>query len=787
MSNHDIAASKNDLEQLLSTQELRHALNEAAWAGRFLLNADASIIFLPVEGRLTAITWHGREAGEASILVENSAALKMLAAGRRSVAWDALEHCTDGEIAAVLTGLGLESGLTVSLRVYDTLVGLWLVGGGRGRSFDSQDELALTTLAENIGLTIKSLLLSAENLRYRSEADALYQIGQEISELRDLDKVLEVIAARASKLLQGEISYIALADDEAQAIRVRVTHGTRSDLLRHMVLKYGAGVGGFVAATRTPLLLDNYPSDTRPKPPGIAEIVASEDIVSVVCVPMYTRRRLTGVLYVASRRESAFRRSQLDLLNALGAQAAIAIENARLYEAEKVAAETLRALNAALESERSMMRASRQAHEQLLKLVLENQGLQVIADTLSQLLCCPVAVDDYRFRPLSLSAKGGVGRSLPGSAIEHIGVADILDDGELQEQVRALREDHRTVRVPARPARRIMHSRMVAPIVAGATLAGYVTVLEVDGELDEQGRSTLERASIVLALEFLKQEAVQAADQRLERDLLDDLLLGQGGDDPAIYQRAARLNMDLHRPHRALVFDIDDFAQAIAVHGWTDIEALACKRTLLTTAGSMLREQAAGSAAGRRGDSVVALVPERGGLREALALASGVQESFRASFPSLTISVGVGRVSTSPVDLPHSYADALTSLRAGRTLGAKDRVIAFEELGVVPLLLQSGDQAGLVGFMERYLRPLMDYDASHGTQLVQTLDRYLANNGNLQRTAAACYVHLNSLKYRVQRIGEITGLSLADAETRFNLRLALAIHSTLGLVSGQRQ
>ena len=96
---------------------------------------------------------------------------KMLAAGRRSVAWDALEHCTDGEIAAVLTGLGLESGLVVPLRVHDTLVGLWLAGGGRGRGFSGQDELALMTLADNIGRIIESLILSAENLRYRQQAD----------------------------------------------------------------------------------------------------------------------------------------------------------------------------------------------------------------------------------------------------------------------------------------------------------------------------------------------------------------------------------------------------------------------------------------------------------------------------------------------------------------------------------------------------------------------------------------------------------------------------------------
>ncbi len=332
------------LESVLSGQQMQRVLNDAVWAARVLLHVDASIIFLAESQAFRAIVWHGWEAGGTQISAENVAATAFRA-GRRSISWSRREKCSDAALTALMEQLGLQSGMLVPVLVGGDLRAIWLVATQAERSFAQADELTLYTLAENVGLTTESALLSAENLRYRREADALYEIGKEITQLMDLDRVLEVIAEKARDLLGAEISYIALADDEPdQAVHVRVTKGTWTDMLKRMVLKYGEGVGGYVAATRTPLLLDNYPEDPRPKPPGVANLVATEDIISVLCVPMSTRTRTIGVLYVATRRPGSFQRSQLDLLTALGDHAAVAIENARLYEEERITSEKLRAL-----------------------------------------------------------------------------------------------------------------------------------------------------------------------------------------------------------------------------------------------------------------------------------------------------------------------------------------------------------------------------------------------------------------------------------------------------------
>lgn len=81
--------------------------------------------------------------------------------------------------------------------------------------------------------------------------------------------------------------------------------------------------------------------------------------------------------------------------------------------------------------------------------------------------------------------------------------------------------------------------------------------------------------------------------------------------------------------------------------------------------------------------------------------------------------------------------------------------------------------------MHNILYSLMAYDKKYNTNLIQTLEVYLNKNCNLNQTAETLFIHRNTIKYRLQRIEEITNTSLDDAFTRLNFFNAILIKKFL--------
>jgi DNA-binding PucR family transcriptional regulator len=79
----------------------------------------------------------------------------------------------------------------------------------------------------------------------------------------------------------------------------------------------------------------------------------------------------------------------------------------------------------------------------------------------------------------------------------------------------------------------------------------------------------------------------------------------------------------------------------------------------------------------------------------------------------------------------------------------------------------------LQSFRESTLGPVMDYDREHGTQLLETLSAYMECNGNIPEVAAILHVHKHTVRYRLRRITELTGLDVTRFEDAAQLYLAL--------------
>ena len=147
------------------------------------------------------------------------------------------------------------------------------------------------------------------------------------------------------------------------------------------------------------------------------------------------------------------------------------------------------------------------------------------------------------------------------------------------------------------------------------------------------------------------------------------------------------------------------------------------------------------------------------------------------AIPALTLAIG--KEASSVAAWPRSLREAEQALLLGRQLLDQTQVLDFGDLGVYRLLVLLRESPELWEFYRATLATLAEYDRKQRAELLKTLEAFFANLGNLARTADALHVHRNTLLYRLERIREISGLNLDDAEDRLALWLALKAHRIL--------
>jgi len=129
-----------------------------------------------------------------------------------------------------------------------------------------------------------------------------------------------------------------------------------------------------------------------------------------------------------------------------------------------------------------------------------------------------------------------------------------------------------------------------------------------------------------------------------------------------------------------------------------------------------------------------------------------------------------------PTDLPDAHRTAELALSAQVTLG-RTGLSDGTGLGVVAAVLHLGASGGLPTGLIANLTPLTSYDSSHHSDLLRTADVYFSADGNVARTATVLGVHRNTVRQRLDRIGELMGEDWNRMPRKLDLQLALRVHA----------
>jgi sugar diacid utilization regulator len=180
---------------------------------------------------------------------------------------------------------------------------------------------------------------------------------------------------------------------------------------------------------------------------------------------------------------------------------------------------------------------------------------------------------------------------------------------------------------------------------------------------------------------------------------------------------------------------------------------------------------------------VVVLVP---GGDDAVAkrAAEGVLRELQASLPGNSFAVGRSRVATDALDLHRAGNEALLAVNVAE--GDEEHpLLAFEQTGAYRLLLSamSEDPAELQRFYAETVEPLVAYDEQYETELVRTVEAFLDNDGNVAGTAQKLFTHRHTIRYRLERVRELSGLDVGSTDGREKLSLGLKAMRVLGVAA----
>jgi hypothetical protein len=572
--------------------------------------------------------------------------------------------------------------------------------------------------------------------RRQRELASLYATAKSLTALGGLDEVLQSIVHHAHDLIRTDFTYLSLIGADGR-LSARASEGTISPSFLAACIPAHAGLGGKVLASRSPHWVRNYTATTLiDHDPDFDRLVATEALVALLGVPLVIRGEAVGALFAADRSERAFQADEIALLSAFADHAAVALDNARLYEASRTALQKLQVAYRQIEDHMAVMERAQAIHEALTGVVLGGGTPGEVAQLLADQLGGSITLLDRTGAVLARrDSASSPCRTAPGT--------DLTD---------AVRSAHRSGRCTTSVDSAGV-ARSAASVQAGDSHLGALVwsreATAGHGSPDDTDLRTLERATHILGLLILKEQAVAEASERLSGELLTELMVGSPGISPAQRARTRARNIDADRLDLVLVADSPTSSSADLSRHLHDI--------------ARDRSGLAGEHLGRATMILHSVDDDR--------TVEEVHHRLRRTLGGAVVIIGERVVN-------HDWARAFS---LASRCGAVTRAIGHTDLGATTgryalyaMIFDTERVSELDRFISDSIGPLLDYDRQRGTDLVDTLSAYYLHRANVAATARALHVHVNTLLKRLDRADHVLGLDWRhenDLELQFGLRL----------------
>ena len=568
----------------------------------------------------------------------------------------------------------------------------------------------------------------------REENQTLYGVIRLVSSSLEMLPMLHGVVDLATEATGCHACFIYLL--EGDRLTIRAASPVFADAVGTVQMGLDEGLTGWVARHRTPeFIRDKAMADPRMK--YIPEL-EEERFQSMVAVPILARAGDTiGVIVLHTKAPHEFTEDTLKLLVHIASLVSGAIENAQLYDQQRRRVD-------------SLTRLSGLAREVSAATNATDLGRVVVAGTrvlLGATVCQLYRVDS------ATAALAAVARDpeteLPGPAMSATGLLLAAIDGGGERP----------------PARTLwpeldVADLLVAPLTAGGERVGLLCAGAPARRPFTDEDTELARAIAHLTAIALKRaELIEGlTNANIVKDLFEALAAGATTFAAA---KAAEVRCDLGGPY-LMVYAEPAAAQEQGSGEWR-------------AAAEVLGRELAGLSS----DNAVDAGP--GPVRAVLALRSRQAQRIEQLMRECrelgergNAAIGISELHEGPANASRAYREAVDAATIGRALLGEGGAIAYSQVGAYRYLVHIAAEDAPHDRMRGAVDRLIDYDRKRRTALLDTLERYLAERRSVIESARALFIHPNTLRQRLGRIEELTGLRL-DEDDLLSLELAIKL------------
>ncbi len=578
-----------------------------------------------------------------------------------------------------------------------------------------------------------SLTATADARGLREENRTLYRVINLVGSSIELGPMLQGIVDLATEATDCHACFIYLLEDGL--LTIRAASPVYAGAVGAVQMRIDEGLTGWVARHRTPeFIRDNAMADPRMK---FIPQLEEERFQSMVAVPILARAGDTiGVIVLHTVAPREFTEDTLKLLVHIASLVSGAIENAQLYDQQLRRVDALTSLSGLAQEVATAADASSIGHA-------VTRGMRRL---LGAEICQLYRLDR------DAAALGLLSSSPAAAAPEALSATALLlaafDDGASRPRARSL--------WPGLDASDLL----VTPLISGGERLGLLCAgapprRPFTGEDTEMARAVAHLAAIAIKRAELIEGLTNA-------NIVKDLFEALGtGDTAFAATKAAEVRCELSRPYLILCAEpaagleqgSGEWRAAAELLG-RDVAELAPRVAVEAGPGPVRAVLALGTRGPESIEEVVRTCRELGRRRGA--------------------AVGLSELHESAGEAARAYREALDAAMIGRALLGDGGATGYAEVGAYRYLVHIAAEHAPHDRMRAAVDRLIEYDAKRRTSLLDTLERYLAERRSVIESARELFIHPNTLRQRLGRIEELSGLRL-DEDDLLSLELAIKL------------